>query len=76
MNSKFPPRKPCFAIFSGSRHVRNAMYEHITEPVEVVKVSHKGELELGVRMIGRQHTFRMETFSGEWTPIELGEVAQ
>lgn len=73
--SKLPPRRECFAIFIGTRHIRNALYEHIAEAVQIVEVYRNGVTALGVKMTGRQQAFRLEMFSGTWEIIELEESA-
>lgn len=72
--SKLPPRRTCFVIFSGTRHIRNALYEHINEPVQVVEVWTKNEKQLGIKMTGRQQAFQMAAFAGTWQTIELEEA--
>ena len=72
--SKLPPRCECFAVFVGTRHIRNALYEHIAEAVQVVEVWRKGNRELGVKMTGRQQAFQLAAFVGIWQTIELEET--
>lgn len=69
--SKLPPRQPCFVIFDGSRHIRDAMYERICEPVEVVEMMTQGQKTLAVSMIGRQQKFKLENFTGLWITLDL-----
>jgi hypothetical protein len=68
-----PPRTPCHAVFVGQRHIRNALYEHIAEPVEVLEVSQRGIRTLVVRMTGRAQDFPITRFTGTWQVIEVGE---
>lgn len=73
---RVPPRAPGHFVFNGARRIRDAIYEHINEPVEVVSYKHRpGETELAVRMIGRTSTFRLENFNGTWARVNLGEAA-
>ncbi len=72
--SKLPPRAVGCYIFRGTRHVRAAMYEHITEVVQLVEVWHKERKELAVAMLGRASKFRLETFSGTWELIAIEET--
>ncbi|MGP1666837.1 MAG: hypothetical protein ACTS5I_13180 [Rhodanobacter sp.] len=72
--SKLPPRKPCFAVFTGSRQVRNALYEHLNEPVQVTEYHNGKGTELVVTMTGRASKFPIAAFVGTWQVIELEDA--
>lgn len=69
--SKLPPRKAGFFVFDGVRHIRNALYEHIHEPVQVQDHMNGGTKELAVTMTGRATRFPLANFEGEWTDLEI-----
>jgi hypothetical protein len=71
--SVHPPRTPCHVVFVGQRHIRDALYEHIAEPVELCEVSQRGIRTLVVRMTGRAQSFTVANFVGTWQAIEVGE---
>lgn len=67
--SKLPPREPCWVILYGRRRIRDAIYESLCEPLEVVEYVSGRDRELAVKMTGRRERFPLDNFSGEWTPI-------
>lgn len=67
------PQQEGFYIFRGVRHIRNSLFEHLWEPVEVCECKRGQIVELGVAMTGRQTRFRLDTFNGEWERLAVGE---
>lgn len=72
--SKLPPRKPCYALFRGARHIRGGIYERINEPVEVAELVNGKERELVVMLTGRARKYPIAFFEGEWSQIVLEEL--
>lgn len=70
MTSNQPPQTIGFYIFRGARHIRNATYEHIAEPVQIVEYYRGAVKELAVCMTGRSDRFQLARFEGEWTEME------
>lgn len=72
--SKQPPRRPCYALFRGARHIRDAQYERICEPVEVAELVNGKERELVVMLTGRARKYPIAFFDGEWSQIVLEDA--
>lgn len=70
MSSTLPPRQPGYFLFLGNRHVRNAMYERICEPVQIVEWKRGNVSELAVVMLGRSDRFPLARFDGTWIEID------
>lgn len=68
--SKLPPREPGYFLFRGNRHVRNAMYEHICEPLQIVEWKRANVTELAVVMLGRSDRFPLSRFDGTWEVLD------
>ena len=64
--SKLPPRKPCTVHFRGVRRSSNNQGLRVDEVVQVIHYYRGQTKELAVAMFGRQTTFRLERFEGEW----------
>lgn len=72
--SKLPPRTEGYYLFHGTRHIRNAMYEHLSEPLQVVEhYNARGNVtELAVCMLGRASRFPLSAFAGTWQVLDMG----
>lgn len=73
--TKLPPRKPCYVLFRGARHIRGGIYESICEPVEVAELVNGKERELVVMLTGRARKYPIAVFDGEWSLLVLEDAA-
>ena len=69
--SKLPPREPCYVLFKGYRRIKAAIYEHIHEPLQIVRYTNGKSTELSVCMLGRATKYPVAVFDGEWTVMQL-----
>lgn len=68
--SKLLPRRPGFYLFRGTRKVRDQLYSHLNEPVKIIDYPVTAPTDLAVLLCGLSTRYRLDTFSGEWTPID------
>lgn len=68
--SKLAPMKAGYYVFRGARHIRDAIYEHIEEPVEL-RPDHRGTL--CVYVLGRATHFQLAKFDGTWQELILDQ---
>jgi hypothetical protein len=61
-------------FFSGHRRIRGTQRVCVDEPVCVCYQWHGTQKQLAVMMLGRQHSFRIESFDGTWVRLEYCEV--
>jgi hypothetical protein len=64
-----PPNEG-FWWFSGQRVIRGTQRVCVDEPVCVCYQYHGYEKQLGVVMLGKQQHFKIESFIGEWKPLQ------
>lgn len=60
-------------MFDGRRHIRDALYEHINEPLKVMEYTKGNKTELAVAMMGRTSKFPLTNFDGDWMELETRE---
>lgn len=66
------PIRTGYYIFQGTRRSGRTSVETVSAPVQVVEVvRYNKPTELGVKMVGRQRAFRLESFEGTFTRLEL-----
>jgi hypothetical protein len=60
-----------FYFFRGVRVIRNNQRVFVDEPVCVCYEYHGAAKTIGVMMLGRQTHYRLESFDGDWQPLEV-----
>lgn len=72
--SKHPPRQPGLFYFRGVRQTTTNQLMRFNEVVRVQHMQVGQRTSLGVAMLGKQRIYGINSYHGEWKPIEV-EVA-